>query len=77
MSKRDVYRHLKFYFVLKYPLPIKTFSSVIPEIDTIVLQQAKCRYLHTTSYVTAIILKVTGAKTVPPQYSDVKCRVFG
>jgi len=64
-------------FVPKYPLSIQMFFSIIPEIDTIVLQQATCRYLHATSYVTVIILKVTGEKTVPPQYSDVKCRVFG
>jgi hypothetical protein len=77
MSKRDVYRRLKFHFVPKYTLSIKKVSSIIPEIDTIVLPQAKCRYLHTTSYVTTIILRVTGEKAVPPQYSDVKSRVFG
>jgi hypothetical protein len=77
MSKRDVYRRLKFDFVAKYPLSIKWFSSIIPEFDTIVLQQAKYHYLHTTSYVIAIILKITGEKNVPSQYSDVKFRVFG
>jgi hypothetical protein len=76
MSKRDVYRRLKFDFVARYPLSIKYFSSIIPEFDTIVLRQAKCHYLHTTSSVIAIILKITGEKNMPPQYSDVKLRVF-